>query len=59
MWKRPHETEWMNYNVDAIKQQLIFSEQRHDAHRQNLKFTDDSLRQTTNPQALNHGTIIE
>lgn len=59
MWKRPHETELMNYNVHAIKQQPKFSEKRHDAHRQNLKFTDDSFKRTANPQALNHGTIIE
>lgn len=31
---------------------------KHDAHRQNCKFTNDRLKRTTNPQALNHGTII-
>lgn len=58
MQNRPYETEGMHYNVDAIKQQLKCNEQRYDAHRQNLKFTDDRLKLTTNPQALNHGTRI-
>ena len=55
--RRPYETEWMHYNVGAIKQQLKFNEQRHDAHRKNLKFTDDRLKLATNPQALNHRTV--
>lgn len=42
----------MHQSVDAIKQHLKFSEQRYDAHGQNLKLTDDRFKLTTNPQAL-------
>lgn len=58
MWKRPYGIEWISYNADVTKQQLKLNERRHDAHRQNLKFADDRLKLTANPQALNHGTII-
>lgn len=58
MQARTYQTEWMHYNVDAIIQQLKFNEQRQNACRQNLKFTDGRLKLTTNPHALNHGTIV-
>lgn len=48
----------MHYKVDIIVQQLKFTEQRQDAHMQNLEFTDSRLKLTTSPHEFNDGITV-